>query len=412
MSGNAAPDQGPGGDQQLMARLFSPAARADPYPLYQDAPLPGCRHAIASRMLKDPRLGPPMLGLETANELMWRTFARWLLNLDGDRHRAMRQRFARIFTPGRVERYRPAIEARAHALIDAVAATGQMDLVTDFARPLPFAIVTSVLGVPEDRRPWLAERMHTLDTGFAHQHDPNAVATTSGAVREMLDYFSELLDQRARAPQDDLMSRLAADPPADDEGRADLLANCVFFITPATSPPRASSPAAFCCSSRTPSSWPGCDRTPASCRTRSKRCSAWCHPSVSCCAAPATMSRSTDTTSLLASSAWSSRLAPTATPAPSPIPAPSTSAAAPTHTSPSARAHTSASARHSRACTVRSRSTSCSNVSPASSSPGSPSGSARYRSACPSISRSPGARPVSELVMDTAGCAARRRLDR
>ena len=44
---------------------------------------------------------------------------------------------------------------------------------------------------------------------------------------------------------------------------------------------------------------------------------------------------------------------------------------------------------------------------PTSSSPGSPSGSARYRSACPSISRSPGARPVSELVMDTAGRATR-----
>jgi len=47
MSGNPAPDQGPNGDQQLIARLFSPAARADPYPLYQDAPLPGCRHAVA-----------------------------------------------------------------------------------------------------------------------------------------------------------------------------------------------------------------------------------------------------------------------------------------------------------------------------------------------------------------------------
>src|SRR5215475_11742136 len=149
-------------------------------------------------MLKDPRLGPPMLGLETANELMWRTFARWLLNLDGERHRAMRQRFARIFTPSRVERYRPEIEARAHVLIDAVASAGRMDLVTEFARPLPFAVVTSVLGVPEDRRPWLAERMHTLDIGFARQHDPTAVAATSGAIREMLDYFGELLDRRTR----------------------------------------------------------------------------------------------------------------------------------------------------------------------------------------------------------------------
>ncbi len=142
----------------------------------------------------------------------------------------MRQRFARIFTSGRVETYRPSIEARANSLIDAVASAGEMDLVTDFARPLPFSIVTSVPGVPEDRRPWLAERMHALDTGFAHQGEPAAVTTASGAVREMLDYFDGLLDERTRAPEDDLMSRLASDPPSDDEGRQDLLANCVFFI--------------------------------------------------------------------------------------------------------------------------------------------------------------------------------------
>jgi pimeloyl-[acyl-carrier protein] synthase len=122
------------------------------------------------------------------------------------------------------------IRARAGALIDAVAAAGEMDLVTDFARPLPFAIVTSVLGVPEDRQPWLAERMHTLDVRFARQHDPGAVAATSRALAEMLDYFNELLDLRARSPEADLMSMLATDRPADDEGRADLLANCVFFV--------------------------------------------------------------------------------------------------------------------------------------------------------------------------------------
>jgi cytochrome P450 len=230
MSGISASDPGPAGDQELIGRLFSPEGRADPYSLYHGSTLPGCRHAVASRMLKDPRIGPPQLGMEDSDQLMWRTFSRWLLNLDGERHQAMRQRFGRVFARGRVERYRPLIEARAHKLIDAVADAGEMDLVTDFARPLPFAIVTSVLGVPEDRQPWLAERMHILDVGFARQQDQDAVAATSAAIGEMLDYFGDLLDQRARTPEDDLMSTLAADPPADDEGRADLLANCVFFI--------------------------------------------------------------------------------------------------------------------------------------------------------------------------------------
>src|SRR5262249_45504484 len=223
-------DPGPAGDHELIGRLFSPEARADPYPLYQESPLPGCRHAVASKLLKDPRLGPPILGLDDAEELMWRTFSRRLLNPGGERHQAMRRRFGRVFARGRVEQYRPVIEARADDLINAVAPTGEMDLVADFARPLPFAIVTSVLGVPPDRQPWLAERMHVLDVGFARQQDPAAVASASLAIAEMLHFFGELLDLRMRTPQDDLVSMLAADPPADDDERADLVANCVFFV--------------------------------------------------------------------------------------------------------------------------------------------------------------------------------------
>jgi len=83
---------------------------------------------VASRMLKDPLLGPPLLGLENSDELMWATFSRWLLNLDGERHQAMRQRFGRVFARGRVEQYRPLIQARAGALIDAVAASIQQQL--------------------------------------------------------------------------------------------------------------------------------------------------------------------------------------------------------------------------------------------------------------------------------------------
>src|SRR5262249_12029482 len=150
-------------------------------------------------------------------EVMWTTFARWLLNLDGERHQAIRHRFSRIFTPRKVEHYRLAIETKANALIDAVVESREMELVADFARPLPFSIIATVLGVPEERRSWLAEQMIVLDTGFARQHDSDAVHASSAAVSAMLEYFGELLEQRATAPRDDLLSILAADPPGDEE---------------------------------------------------------------------------------------------------------------------------------------------------------------------------------------------------
>jgi cytochrome P450 len=210
--------------------LFSADARPDPYPLYRTVEVPGCRHAAASAMLGDNRLGPPELDEPATGEPMWVMFGRWLLNLDGERHTQMRQRFSRIFTPRKVEQYRSAIQARANLLIDAVVDVGAMDLVSAFARPLPFTIVTTVLGVPEHQQPWLAKRMLTLDVGFARRHEAGAVEHASAAVTEMVAYFDALLDERAARPRDDLLSMLAADVPDDQDGRADLLANCVFFV--------------------------------------------------------------------------------------------------------------------------------------------------------------------------------------
>jgi cytochrome P450 len=231
MTMNVGPlDEGADADQRLAGMLFSPDARADPYPLYRTVAVPGCHHAAATAMLRDNRLGPPRLDDPATGEPMWVMFGRWLLNLDGDRHTAMRQRFSRIFTPRRVEQYRPAIEAEANRLIDTVVDDGGMDLVSAFARPLPFAIVTAVLGVPADQRAWLAERMIALDVGFTRRDQPGVIEHASAATQDMLAFFSRLLEQRRAAPRDDLLSILAADTPDDDEGRADLLANCVFLI--------------------------------------------------------------------------------------------------------------------------------------------------------------------------------------
>jgi len=105
-----------------------------------------------------------------------------------------------------------------------------MDLVVDFARPLPFSVIVRILGVPEERCGWIAERMLTLGQGFAHQQEPEFVERAGTAVVEMLEYYSALLEERAAAPGDDLISALAANRPGDEQGRLDLAANCVFFV--------------------------------------------------------------------------------------------------------------------------------------------------------------------------------------
>ena len=154
-----------------------------------------------------------------------------MIRLDGDRHRRVRDAFGGLFTARRVERYRAIIAERAAALIDQAAPAGSMDLVADFARPLPFTVITEVLGVPPEDRDWLAAALATLNRGFARQRDTDrtAVQAANDAAQQMLSYFTGLLDQRAAAPADDLMTALAARH-ADGEDRQDLAANCIFFI--------------------------------------------------------------------------------------------------------------------------------------------------------------------------------------
>ena len=153
------------------------------------------------------------------------------MRLDGDRHRRVRDAFGGLFTARRVGRYRAIIAERAAALIDQVAPAGSMDLVADFARPLPFAVISDVLGVPPADRDWLGEALIVLMRGFARQRDSDriAVQAANDAAGQLVSYFAALLDQRAAAPADDLMTALAARH-ADGEDRQDLLANCIFFV--------------------------------------------------------------------------------------------------------------------------------------------------------------------------------------
>ena len=213
----------------LLSKLFSPAGRADPQVILRGSPLPGCQYPFVRDVLRDPRFVAPAIpsSLDPAFQLL----QRWMIRLDGDRHRRARDAFGGLFTARRVGHYRAVIAERAAALIDQAAPAGRMDLVADFARPLPFTVINDVLGVPPQDRGWLGAALAVLNRGFASQRDSDrtAVQAANDAARQLLSYFAGLLDQRAAAPGDDLMTILAARH-ADADDRQDLLANCVFFI--------------------------------------------------------------------------------------------------------------------------------------------------------------------------------------
>jgi pimeloyl-[acyl-carrier protein] synthase len=219
----------PGTEADLLGALFSPAGRSDPHAILRSCALPGCRYPFVRDVLRDP--GFAAASIPPSPDEAFQLLARWMMRLDGDRHRRVRDAFGGLFTARRTERYRAIIAERAATLIDQAGPAGSMDLVADFARPLPFTVITEVLGVPPGNRGWLAGAVATLNLGFARQRDTDrtAVQAANNAAGQLLSYFTGLLDQRAAAPADDLMTALAARH-ADGEDRQDLAANCIFFI--------------------------------------------------------------------------------------------------------------------------------------------------------------------------------------
>src|SRR6202046_4396894 len=223
------PPAAAGTEFDLMGALFSPAGSADPQVILRGSPLPGCQYPFVRDVRRDPRFAAPTI--PPSPDPAFQLLRRWMIRLDGDRHRCVRGASGGLFTARRVGRYRAIIADRAAALIDQAAPAGRMDLVAGFARPLPFTVINDVLGVPPGDRDWLGQALAVLQRGFARQRDSDRtpVQAANDATEQLLSYFAGLLDQRTAQPADDLMTALAARH-ADGEDRQDLIANCIFFV--------------------------------------------------------------------------------------------------------------------------------------------------------------------------------------
>jgi cytochrome P450 len=125
-----------------------------------------------------------------------------LLNSDGERHKRLRALVSKAFTAQRVERLRPAIEAVADRLLDALADQPVADLADRYAVRLPITVICDLFGMPEEDREDF--RLWALKLVGAGQ-DPEEVADAS---RRVIEYANALIDSKRADPGDDMVSGL------------------------------------------------------------------------------------------------------------------------------------------------------------------------------------------------------------
>ncbi len=145
----------------------------------------------ARQALSDPRISKDMLaalrddGDVVAEGLPGPELSRHMLNVDPPDHTRLRRLVSRAFTPGRIAALESAIRAIASNLLNELDAAGPgatVDLIEGYAYPLPFAVISELLGIPEADRPRLHAWFGVLLTGWAGDPPPEAVQASDGIV--------------------------------------------------------------------------------------------------------------------------------------------------------------------------------------------------------------------------------------
>ena len=235
--------------QSALASLFLPEGRQDPYPAYdvirEHSPifqaLDGrwivTTHALVSRLLREPRLRVTDPADYDGFWPDWRQnrgvapIVLSMLKNNPPDHTRVRRAAAATFTARRVAAMRDVIAGQAEDLIKAM--PGSTDFMSAFAYPLPIGVICALLGVPESDRPWFRRRAADLTAVLEPISTDEEMRLADLAGRDLEAYFAALIEERRRAPQEDLTSALiAVHDDTDGAGLTgeELLANLVLLL--------------------------------------------------------------------------------------------------------------------------------------------------------------------------------------
>jgi cytochrome P450 len=205
---------------------LDPEVHADPYPHYrllqQQDPIHRSplgfwvlsRYGDIAPLLRDPRLGHELangnpgdfLGAEGAS----------MLFRDPPAHTRLRSLVSRAFTPRMLDRLRPRIYHIVDGALDEARQSGQIDVISDLAFPLPATVISEMLGLPvedyQQCRRWTNALTRTLDPVMS----PDEVDEISTAIVEFRLYLSDQVSQRRARPGEDLITALIAAEQAGD----------------------------------------------------------------------------------------------------------------------------------------------------------------------------------------------------
>ena len=135
-----------------------------------------------------------------------------MINRDPPDHTRLRRLVSKAFTPRMVQRFRERVQQLVDSSLDRAAADGEMELIGDFAFPLPFAVITEMLGMPDTGVD--SDEIRTLSgllvSNLEPVVDPERLKRVRDAGNRMYELIGAAIEAKRALPGDDLLSALIA----------------------------------------------------------------------------------------------------------------------------------------------------------------------------------------------------------
>ncbi len=234
-----------------LVRLLEPEVLANPYPLYHklrsEDPVHWDRflhtwvvtrypdvlnvlHSFSADRTPTPEQLTAM-GLSGLNAIA-QVMVKQMLFMDAPAHTRLRGLASVAFTPQRVRVLRGHIQEIADNLLDRVQARGEMDVIADFAAPMPAIVTAEMLGVPtEDHvnlKKWSADFAEMLGN---FQHNPDRIPAVLESTNNLTDYFQAAISKAREYPREGLIhSFMTAEIDGDRLTDEEIVANCIVTM--------------------------------------------------------------------------------------------------------------------------------------------------------------------------------------
>ncbi|MGX1759596.1 cytochrome P450 [Streptomyces lydicus] len=234
----------------LFHRITDYAHRADPYPLYAElreegvvrdddgSYLVGTYHEIEA-LLHDPRISSDRRNrtVPDAAAVAEEGLSPAFIGLDDPEHHRLRSLTMRSFgpphTPDRIAGMHDDITRIVKDLIGNFADKERIDVVDDFAYPLPVTVICRLLGVPLEDEPQFRQWSDAIVNGIdpTPGEDPEERSRAAAEARKAMGlYLGGLADQRRSHPSDDMLSAFAGDSPDGQLTPLEIMTTSVLLL--------------------------------------------------------------------------------------------------------------------------------------------------------------------------------------